>query len=456
MQKHREVHMTCDVVVIGGGPGGLSTAISAAREGAKVILVERTSALGGAAASGLGLLGFIDRGGNKALGGMAQEYVDKLIKKRGSLGHDRCPVHNSITGISPDQFKIMAMELCREAGVKVIFNCELIDLSMDGRRITGVTVYGKCTNINISAGIYVDGTGDGDLAFMADVPFVSGQDGTGICQPSTLMFTVANFDLERLYDFLEKHPEEVGVKEAYAKDYTLPFFRKTKSHCLIGLNKMIERAKAAGDFDVPRNQFIYIKTGHPSLLAINTVRITNIDASDVLQLSDGIADGYRQIDVLMQFMNKYVPGFEEAVISQISPTLGVRESRHFAAKRHLTKEEMYAYEVDSDTIALCAYNVDIHSGTASHIDLSLLEKPFGMPYGCMVPKDVDNLLMVGRTIDVDSEVFAAARVMGPIIAMGEAAGIAAAQCAREGIKPGDVDVNKLREKLITNGAILGV
>jgi hypothetical protein len=453
---HRQVHLECDVAVIGGGPGGLSTAIAAAREGAKVILVERSAALGGAAASGLGILGYIDRGGHKALGGLAQEYVDRLVAKRGSLGHDRCPVHNSITAISPDRFKIMAMELCREAGVQVIFGCELLDVMLENRKIAGVRAYGKCTEIDIKAKLYADGTGDGDLAFMAGVPFVTGQDGTGVCQPSTLMFTVTDFDLEKFYAFLEAHPEEVGIKEDYAKGYDIPFFRKTPSHCLIGLGRMIERARAAGDFDVPRNQFIYIKTAHPALLAINTVRVTNIDASDPLELSKGLAEGYRQIGVLMDFMNKYVPGFETAVIAQISPALGIRETRHFKARTRLTKESMYAYRTDGETIALCAYNVDIHSGTADHIDLGLLQKPFGMPYGCMVPEGVDNLLLTGRTIDVDTEVFAAARVMGPIIAMGEAAGVAAAQCVREGRQPADVDVKRVRETLLSHGAILEV
>jgi len=453
---HRQIPLECDIAVIGGGPGGLSTAISAAREGAKVVLVERSSALGGAAASGLGILGYIDRGGNKALGGLAQEYIDRLMAVRGSLGHNRCPVHNSITAISPDRFKIMAVELCREAGVKVLFNCELLDVMLENRQIAGISVYGKCTEIRIKAKQYADGTGDGDLAFMAGVPFVTGQDGTGVCQPSTLMFTVTDFDLEKFYAFLEEHPEEVGIKEEYAEGYDLPFFRKTPSHCLIGLGRMIERARAAGDFDVPRNQFIYIKTAHPKLLAINTVRILNIDASDPLQLSDGLAEGYRQIAVLMNFMNKYMPGFENAAISQISPSLGVRETRHFRAMRRLTKESMYAYKTDAETIALCAYNVDIHSGTASHIDLGVLQKPFGLPYGCMVPEGVDNLLLTGRTIDVDTEVFAATRVMGPIIAMGEAAGIAAAQCARENRRPADVDVGRVREILLRRGAILEV
>ena len=117
---------------------------------------------------------------------------------------------------------------------------------------------------------------------------------------------------------------------------------------------------------------------------------------------------------------------------------------------------MFNYVNDEDSIALCAYNVDIHSGTSDHIDLGRLDRPFGIPYGCLVPVSIDGLLLSGRTISVDSTVFGAARVMGPLIAAGEAAGIAAAICVKRNISPADVPVADIREILIKNGAILSV
>jgi hypothetical protein len=214
--------------------------------------------------------------------------------------------------------------------------------------------------------------------------------------------------------------------------------------------------EAAGDFPIPRNQFIYIKSAVPQLLANNTVRITNIDASDPFELSRGLREGYKQVHLLLKFMRKYVPGFENVVISGISPTLGVRETRHFQGIKRLVKEQMFAYEVGDDAISLCAYNVDIHSGTADHIDLSLIDRPFGLPYGCFVARDVANLFLSGRTLSVDSTVFAAARVMGPLMAASEGIGIAAAQCVRDGIDPAQVDVRRVREALLRHGAVLRV
>ena len=453
---NKTVDLKFDVAVIGGGPGGLSAAIAAAREGAKVLLVERSSVLGGAAASGLGILGYLDSQGRKSLGGLAQEYIDLLEKYHASTGHYRCPVHNSITPISPDMFKIIAVEMCRDAGVELLFNCELIDVQVDNGRVVRVAVYGKCTRIEIEAGIFIDGTGDGDLAYMAGAEYVCGQDGTGIMQPSTLMFTITGYDLEKLFKYIEENPDEGSIKEEYAKGYDLDFFRSTKGHCFIGLNKLVKKAKDSGEFNIPRNQFIYIKTPDEAHLAINTVRIINIDGSDPFQLSSGLAEGYAQIHQLLNFMHKYVPGFENCRLSQISPSLGVRETRHFIGKKRLTKEEMLAYEIGEDSIALCAYNVDIHSGTADHIDLRKLEQSFGIPYGCLVPKSIDGLLLAGRTISVDGTVFGAARVMGPLMAAGEAAGIAAAQCIKKGLSPADVSVAEVREIIMKNGGILEV
>ncbi len=445
-----------DVAVIGAGPGGLSAAIAAAREGARVILVERSSILGGAAASGLGILGYLDSHGRKSLGGLAQEYIDRLEKSHGAMGHYRCPVHNSITPISPDMFKIVAVQMCREAGVELLFNCELTDVQVDNGRVVKAAVYGKCTRIEIEADIFIDGTGDGDLAYLAGAEYISGQDETGVMQPCTLMFTVTGYDLNRFYAFIEQNPDEAGIKEDYAADYNLKFFRNTKGHCFIGLNKLIQKAKEAGEFDVPRNQFIYIKTPDEVQLAINTVRIINIDASDPFQLSRGITEGYLQVHQLLSFMRKYIPGFENCRLTQIAPSLGIRETRHFIGKKRLMKEEMFEYKNTEDSIALCAYNVDIHSGTADHIDLGRLDKPFGIPYGCLVPVSIDGLLLAGRTISVDSTVFGAARVMGPLIAAGEAAGVAAAICVKRKISPADVPAADIRNILIQNGAVLSV
>jgi ribulose 1,5-bisphosphate synthetase/thiazole synthase len=453
---HKHVELKCDVAVIGAGPGGLSAAITAAREGMKVILVERTAILGGCAASGLGILGYLDAKGRKSLGGLAQEYLDKLKEIDGTLGSTPCPVHNSITPISSDAFKYLAVRMCREAGVQILFNCDLTDVLVENDKVKAVTVYGKCTDIEIHAPVFVDGTGDGDLAFMAGAEYINGQDGTGLMQPATLLFTVTGHDLEAFYAYLEKHPSELGIKERYAQGYDLKFFRENPGHCLIGLTEMFRQAHASGELDIPRNQFIYIKTANEKLLAINTTRIININASDPFELSRGLEEGYRQVEILTGFMRKNIPGFEHVVVANISPTLGIRETRHFIGKKRLTREMIPAYSAGKgdDVIALCAYNFDFHSGNGEHIDLYRVDEPFGIPYGCLIPKRIKGLFLAGRTLSVDGYVFAAARVMGPLIACAEAIGIAAATAVKKNIEVEEVDTGELREALAAHGAVL--
>lgn len=452
--KLRHHEKTYDVVVVGGGPGGLPAAIAAARGGARTLLVEATAALGGAAASGLGVLGFLDRQGNRALGGFAQEFMDRLAAVGGAIGHFPCPVHNSISPVSPDMVKIVAVQMCREAGVDILFNNSMMDAEVVDGTVQAITVFGKLTTTRIQARTFIDGTGDGDLAFAAGARFESGQEGTGEMQPSTLMFTVTGHDLDKFFTYLDDNPAAMGIKEDYAAGYNVDFLRKHRGHCFIGLTDLVAQAQADGDFTIPRNQFITISTPSDRLLAINTSRLTRIDSSDPIELSDGLERGYLQVLELLQFMRTYVPGFESAELSQIAPALGVRETRHFVGDYRLTFEDVDTKAAEHDAVALSGYNIDIHSGTGDGIELEVVDEAFGIPYGCLVPQGVDGLLLSGRTISVDSRVFASARVMGTCMAIGEAAGTAAALALRHNTSVREVDVPTLQAQLVERGAIL--
>ncbi len=153
----------------------------------------------------------------------------------------------------------------------------------------------------------------------------------------------------------------------------------------------------------------------------------------------------------MNFINKYIPGFESARLSSISPTLGVRETRHFKGIYTLHKEDMYSDYVKENSVAQSAYNIDIHSGVKDHIDLTPVNVPFGIPYGCIVPEKINGLLLSGRAISLDTETYASARVMGPCLAVGEAAGEAAVISLETGCELRDISVPELRKRLKENG-----
>ena len=199
-------NMKCDVCVIGGGPGGLCAAITAARQGADVILCERNGHLGGNAAMGLPLLGYLSQSGRQIIGGIAQEFITELEKTGDSFGHQRCPMHNSITLVHPDKFKLLALRMCLEAGVRILFHTELCDTSVENGKLHRVSVIGKGTRIDIVADVFIDGTGDGDLGFMAGARYEKGEE----LQPPTTMFALTGFHKEEFMRFLDEHPENMN------------------------------------------------------------------------------------------------------------------------------------------------------------------------------------------------------------------------------------------------------
>lgn len=446
-------NLTYDTVVVGGGPGGFPAAIAASRNGAKTLLIERNAFLGGAATSGLGNLGYIDRKGEKALGGIPQELIDLLQEMGGAIGSFPCPVHNSITPLSPDIVKIAVSKMCLDANVDVLYNAELSDVHVRNGCLEEIIIHCKAEDIIVKAKAFIDATGDGELAYLAGCRYTMGQD-NGAMQPGTLMFTVLDYDLEAFFTYLEQNPDDYGIKESYADGYNVDFFRNTKGHCFIGLQNLIVKARENGDFDIPRNQFIYITTPSKNLLAVNTSRIINIDATDPFNLSQALTTGYDQVWQILCFLNKYVPGFENAKISQISPTFGIRETRHFIGQDRLEFAEIYSPQTEANSIGRCAYNVDIHSSNTDTIDLSLIDKSFGIPYGCLVPQNIDGLILSGRTISVDASVYAATRVMGPCMAVGQAAGTAAALAVKTQTPLAKLSVEQIREQLLAADVIL--
>ena len=247
-----------DVCVIGGGPGGIAAALSAARGGAKVLLVEKNGCMGGNLVIGLPLLGYLDKDGRQVTAGIAQELVDALTARNATYGHRWCPLHNSVTLYDHEQLKIILFEKLLEAKVDMLLHTELTRVNVDDGHIDSVTVFGKGWEIEVSAKIFIDGTGDGDLAYMAGARYEKGQDNCGKMQPPTLMCTVRGVELEKLWKFVEDDPEQmvwgstVEMKEGYNAD----FFRASPNHVFVGLRKLFGQLRVQGELPVDRDTLI--------------------------------------------------------------------------------------------------------------------------------------------------------------------------------------------------------
>jgi len=444
-----------DLVVVGGGPGGIPAAISAARMGIKVLLIEKNGYLGGVAASGLALLGFIDRMGKKAVGGIADEFVKRLSELGGTLGHNICPVHNSLTPINPGLFRIVSFEKCIESGVELLLHSEVVDVKVDNKKIRQILVLSCCQKIEIESDIVIDATGDGCIGYLAGASYFKGQDETGVLQPASLIFTVGNVNFGKFRNYISLNPDEFELPKSYTTGkYTINFFNSVKRYCFIGLKNLIKMAQENNDFNIPRDRFIYITTPNKGEVAINTTRAIDIDATNPWDITRGEEECHLQILQLVKFMKKYVPGFENIYITGIAPSLGIRETRRIVGRKILKKDVINEEKIAEDTIALAAYNIDIHDGNDIGIELKSVDRAFGIPYGCLLSKDMEGLIMSGRCISVDNFIFGSTRVMGTCMAVGEAAGTSAGLAIKNGCSPSELSVEELRNQLLKNGAIL--
>ncbi len=452
--RHYSYHQ--QIAVLGGGPAGLSAALAAARAGKQVLLLEKNGYLGGNATLGLPLLGFLDLDGRRIVGGLAQEYVRRLTERGQCLGHRVCPKHNSVTNIDPEGFKLLAIEMCREAGVQVLLHAETIRTEVRNSRLQTVTLYGKGNEIEVTADLFIDCTGDGDVAYLSGCSFESGQPGTGVLQPPTVMFTLENVDTARLFNYIAEHPEEMTYSATidHRPGYDADYFRASDNHVFVGLRQTFTRLREEGRLPVERETLIYIKSLKPGEVYVNSTRLLNTDATDLIDLTRAELDGQLQCAALTKVLRENVPGFENCFLSHIAPFLGVRETRRFAGIGRLTDEAVVSGSIPDDTVCLGAYKIDIHSGSDRSTLFKTVRAPFGIPYGALVSSEIENLFIAGRCASLDAAALASVRVMPQCMCMGEAAGAAAALALESSVLPRDVDVPVLRKRLLKNGAIL--
>lgn len=439
-----------DLIVVGGGPGGLPAAIAAARAGQKVLLVERSAALGGLANSGLPLLGFVDRAGDHVVGGIPQEFVDRLSKLDGTMGHRYCPVHNSLTIINPHWFRIVSFEMCLEAGVDILLYAELMEAKAENGRITEITVLARGNVKRFTAQLFIDATGDACLATRVGAKCVKNEK----LQPPSLTFTIGNVNFASFQAYLREHPETAKLPDTYGMAQNMNQFFEDDAFVFTGFGELIEKARANGEYDLPRDRIIFMTLGEPRQVLINTTRANGVDTSDYDSVLQGEFECHQQIKKLMIFFKKYAPGFEDCYLASISPCLGSRESWRVVGQKTLTSEALIDYAVPEDTVTLAGYNVDVHVPHSNKLSIQPVEHAIGIPYGCVVSENIQNLLMAGRCASIDTSIYGLTRVMATCMGLGEAAGTAAALCLQQKCDPKELDTKLLCDTLLKNGAIL--
>lgn len=449
MEPAREipVRAAVDVLVVGGGPAGIMAARGAAGNGLNVMLLESRGFVGGNLAIGLPILGFLGRRGNQIIRGQAQELIDRLKARGAASDHRPCALHVSLTIIDPEEAKTVALEMLREVGVEVLMYVFCADVLKEGDTVKGVVIESKAGREAILARTVIDCTGDGDVACRAGVECRKG-DANGGMQPPTLMFSMRGVDVQRLRDAIVREPEIYDMDTMPAEQF------RTGKFITVGMRGPLKKAQDEG-LNITVARTILITGMHDDEIWVNMSRVSGVDATRPESYTRGEIEARQQIYDIEKYLKKYIPGFENARREQVAPFMGIRESRVTVGRYVLTAGDILSCRRFDDVVAVASYPVDIHHATGGDCTLYWCEDSYDVPYRCLVPAGVEGLLVAGRCASADHEAMASTRVMSTCMAMGEAAGRAARIAQEEGVLPSEVDVRKLQDELIANGAYLG-
>lgn len=418
-----------DVIVVGSGSAGATAAIAAARSGANTVLIERFGFLGGTSTQVLDTFyGFYTPGqiAYKVVGGVPDDVVAALKQRRAAF--ERPNTFGAGTGITYDPFTLQVVweELAQQAGVRLLYHSFCTDVLLDGQRIIGVIVDGKRGLMKLTARVVIDATGDADVCCRAGAPFERAGD-IDPAQTLTTTFRMVNVDVERAKAF--------GKKAMWAK---------------------MEEAAASGAYNLPRKEGSWHITTQAGVIHTIMTRVADVDGADPVALTQAEIDGRRQALEYARFLRDFVPGYENAALSWLSPSIGVRETRRVYGHYRLTRDDCLSARKFEDAIGACGAPIEDHHPGA---DTTWVYLPAGMtydiPYRTLLPQQVDGLLVAGRCFSATHDAHASCRSMAQTMTMGQAAGVAAALAVQTDTLPADLPVSALQDKLLAMGAKFG-
>ena len=439
-----------DVAVCGGGPAGCAAALAAARQGLKTLLIEGQGQLGGMGTSGLvshWLGGRANDCRTWLVGGIFKELslagVERGIallpepEPEGRLSpHGWCRGGQLTAGVPFDPFAMAALldDVMQEAGVDVLLFTRAVEVLLENDAITQVVIHSKSGFQTVPVKAVIDATGDADIAALGGCPTVLGRAEDRLMTPVTLQIHMDHVDADAL--------------AAYANRDGKPSFRWLDE---------IQALMKQGEWPFEYNRLICVQMTEKDVFMVNTSRITGCDGTNGASVSKAMAQGRREALQLLTILRKHAPGFANARLKAVAPLLGVRETRRIIGEFVLGVDDLLSGRGFEDVIGFTAYGWDLPDPKRpSHQPMEGRHKPefTPIPYRVMLPQGITNLICPGRAVSCERDVLGPLRVMAPCMAMGEAAGVAAAQVARERKAFADVEVPALRQALRKAGAIV--
>ena len=413
-----------DLIVVGGGFAGVAAAMEAARHGQSVLLVEKYNALGGAAINCL-VMPFMNFWTNDPetdektylTGDLFLEIVEQL-RKMDAMD----PVRN----FHEEPLKLVLNRMCLRYGVELLFNTTVVGAQVEDGKIVSLQAWGKSRMLQLKADCYIDATGDAELSMLAGCRYQVGREEDGLCQPMTLCFRLGGIDRAR---YLEAKPS---------------------------INPLYNEYQQKGLIKNPRENVLIFRTLQDDVLHFNTTRIVKLDPTDPVAVTKAEIEAREQVFEMYDFLKKNIPGFENSYVMSTALQIGIRESRMVEGEYKLTVEDIKSLARFDDAIAVANYDIDIHNPEGAGTSHYYFGKGewYEIPYRCLVPKDCNNLLVVGRCISSDHEAQASYRIMPFCAELGQAAGAAVSLAQKNGTALRNVDMHQLQQLLRSEGYMI--
>ncbi|MGF7145385.1 ribulose 1,5-bisphosphate synthetase/thiazole synthase [Anaerotaenia torta] len=449
MKEQREQY---DVIVCGGGTSGVMAALSAARNGMRVLILEKNAYFGGAnTAAMVSPLMTFHAGKRQVVKGIAQEIIDRLKEKKATLGHIKDPIGmvSSITPIDSEALKMLYFEMLgSEPNVSVLLNSIITGVGISNGIIETVTVTTRAGKQIFKAALVVDATGDGDIISFAKENFVIGRTQDGMAQPMSLMFKVSGIRMDEVRQYIRANPEQfIWNSQCDVNDYV----------AVSGFFSLVKQAQENGDLNIPRDRVLFFQGLKEGEAIINMVRVIKLSGVAPDELTKAEFEAHAQVREIVAFLRQYVPGFADCRLEMVADMIGVRESRRLSGMYTLTADDVINNREQPDSVAVCAFPIDIHSPSGDELNWVRKEKYncYDIPYRAMLPQKTKNLIVTGRCISATHEALASARISATAMALGEAAGLACAICIKNATSLHKLEVSELQDNLRKQGAVPG-
>jgi hypothetical protein len=428
-----------EVLVVGSGPGGLSAAVAAAREGVDTMLVERFGCFGGNITQvGVESLAWYRHEKTIEAGGIGREFEDRALQ----MGASRDEPQSNSQALNTELFKYVADVLVQESGIRPFLHCYGVQALMEGNTIKGIVTESKSGRQAILAKRVIDATGDADIAHLAGVPFRQSpnKDLMGV----TTTFGCSGVDIERFRAFVKANPQQIGDWDDLAENSG----KETELFSPY-LEEPFNKAREAGE--LPKDAWIkgtwssLTEAGEATYL--NVVVINGVDPTDVSALTYAEMKGRQLALGALGALKKYTPGFEKAGLRTFGSSVGIRESRKILGTYNITEHDVRNQARFSDAIGIFPEFLDAYGV----VIIPTTGKYFQVPYGIILPQKVENLLVAGRCVAGDRLSHAATRQMMCCAVTGQGAGVAAAVSIKDNVTCAAVEINKVQKVLKKQG-----